>query len=612
MAPTNVNIDFGDDALVRANQRQQENNRFNGVNGRYYQRVELDALAAKDEKLKSEDRTATGDPRNYDLTELERVKDEPAAFRGGGFLYVCLGFEEHPDASTYNHWLQKIRQKGFENYRFVYIQLTPTPSQWQTTEYLKVTPKHVNEIGVSIPYVASYTYSNNFDQKQVQGYGVFGDKSKGDGLFDPQVVESPPGSGFFVCQNTGTLSTSQRYNVYRLPTHYTTRETGRSEKLVFTTAGPGRAITGVSGSACTFSTDPVRITQSDRLDPFVSIGNYSGGEVVTTTGTTGPVFQTNTTYVLGEKFITKTLRPFQQSVGGAPSQFRFGKFNYRNAEVGELTALIQGLAGGELSSIRRIFIDAYPVYRDHQVAVDFFQGTTAPGPNPTLEYDPQLSPQMLDKGAVDLFPHLNHLGTTLKNGSHKLRTDSFLGVLNQPNPPSAYSWNSDDHAFSGSNNLAESEITNATASGTSSGFFATWDSKNLYLMNGFTQAELKRSTPLRPLDPELPTTGIPNPDGTYPSNGAKTLVPTMLWYQQFVNDIQYDYFRNSKTTHLIDNTRTHSFIGDENYPSRYVNPTAFTVNTEEEMKSKRYTYPQYNPVLRLYALLDVLDAYGIL
>lgn len=617
MSPTNVNVDLGNDDLIRFSQQRQGANRWNGANNRALNRKKVDAIASAQRSAEA-DREANSDDSS--AQKIERTKDEPAAYRRRGLLYVCIGFEEHPDSETYDYWLKKIQQRNFSRYQFIYVQLAPTPVGWQTTEYFRQVPKTTANLGGEQTAFSEYLYSNSFDQKQYQSYTAYISTSKNDGSWAPRATETSPGSGIYTCSNHGQASTLRVVPRASEGSYYAPLWTGRSEREVLVTTGPGVFISGVAGSACTFGTIPLSKSSGGRFGPYTSIGVTSAGRTVTNylslggaNYDSGPVTQTVVTRFVGETWTAKPLKPLSAGLANPPAQFRFTSFNYQTAKVGDLTKLLQGVAGGDLSMFKRIFIDAYPIYRDHQVAVDWFQGVTPPGTTPDAAitvYGPQLAPQMLKRRAINLFPHLNHLGSALKNGGHKLRTDCFTGILNKPSVSSSYRWHYEDHAFA-FDHLAESEVTNATAAGNSAGFFKTWDSKDLYAANGFTAAQLVKSPPLRPLDPELPASAVPKPDGTPAVNGASTIVAPMTWHSQFMGDLVFNYFRTSKTTHLIQNPQRGT-IGDTSYPSAYVNPARLPTDSPAQMLKKRYTHAQFNPLLRLYTLLDALDAYGIL
>jgi len=272
-----------------------------------------------------------------------------------------------------------------------------------------------------------------------------------------------------------------------------------------------------------------------------------------------------------------TLQPFASVLPQDQRRaMRLGVFNYK-ATGASLLQTLKTVTGLPLNKFKHVVFDVHPIYRDHQTASD------------TLG-----SPGVLHKkAAINLLPFLEEVGSHLRNAGYRMDNGLNLGSSASPQ------WNGYVNPFEFQGvAMGTDERQNIISEGLANGFYNAWRPEFYYPF-------IPTVLPARGLDPLVDyRASLSNP------LTATAVIPPVVGLNDFLNGLGKPEWRGLKTAFLMD-AGINDYGGTYQYPRSYKyvsNPHLTTAKAKE----LRYTYPAFNPLLRLYIVLDALFGYGIL
>lgn len=364
-----------------------------------------------------QDAAAVGRRRNHGYSRLQpNHKDELTARRfNQRFLWVRLGFGEHPDLAVHQPWIDKIRDLDATGYDAIYLQLSPAPEHYEPYELL-YKPISVNPYDNTTEFPIQLVIGNPFDQLETETK-TFPNTNYVGGRW------KLPSSGILI--NEGPYSEEQVIEAAATLNSVTIdfAELNRLESsgVVVTTTEQRQYVDFFSGALLRqenvyltryplhtqfdFVDYRYRTTSSDERTRSFSLAEY---EPQSDKSIYAPLAQTlQSTTVPG---------------------LTFGVYDLSGEQT--LYSVIEGYAKAPLNSYDLIVIETPTLYRDHVLAKGSGDDFDYPGS------------ELKRKAALNLIPQVARLGQRLTRDGYLTKGEPtpFPGV---PFPPSSYARFSD-------------------------------------------------------------------------------------------------------------------------------------------------------------------------
>jgi hypothetical protein len=336
-------------------------------------------------------------------------REEPGSRRDPRrLLVVCLGYGEHPDADLHRYWYNKINSSNAAGFRYVYLQLTPKPKDYNPYEFF-FKPYSFDQASPNFPTWWGVARGNAFDQvrfprmeaDQVYHYG---------GKWNPDQAVLPINA-------FGEESEAKLEPFVSLPAGTTDYYDWLSRYYDF------KKYTVKSSVADFSSFTPQPLAEFTKAIPLGAsvLGRLYTREEIDLLGATWYEIndEQNRAMLKSEKTY---LLPFLSVAGRIVDQrFRFALFDVNGTTT--LQKAIEGALGHSVSGYDKVVVEAGALYRDHYIAADnglnfanWLSGIGGLGPTSLRE------PELLERGSINLLPALARLGTDLVSSGFETRS----------------------------------------------------------------------------------------------------------------------------------------------------------------------------------------------